>query len=78
MRHNSYLPVYLQLQKILGSGFRFYELFSDRKVREGAEKEARGVEPPFPWAPQFIHKYYFTHMKGRNVHLHISKTQATP
>lgn len=32
----------LQLQKILGGGFRFYEPFSGRKVMEGAEREVRG------------------------------------
>lgn len=38
-------------KKPLGGGFRFYELFSGRKVMEGAGRKVRGKERPRPWAP---------------------------
>lgn len=66
-----------QLQNILGGEVRFYELFSGRKVMEGAGREARDKEPPFPWAPHLTCKCcYSTHATERSMDLYISKTQA--
>lgn len=53
--------------------------FQGRKVVEGAEREARSEEPPFPVVPQTMCEFcYSTHAKERNMHLHIAKTLAVP